>query len=146
MKSTKVKEVNIMAKHILLGTHGRFGVELIKSAEMILGEMNDIKSFSLLPGMSIEEYMAKIEIELQRLPSGTLCIVDLFGGTPCNTFTALSKKYHNIVVTGLNLPMLLEIYMKKNEISELELAELALKIVGDSGRNTTAILKGENNG
>lgn len=52
----------------------------------------------------------------------TLCLVDLFGGTPSNTFCALSRKYDNVVVTGLNLGILLEVYMNKDQMTVDELA------------------------
>ena len=45
-------------------THGRFGEEIVKSAEMIYDRLDDVKVFSLLPGMSPEEYNACIEKEL----------------------------------------------------------------------------------
>ena len=35
-----------MEKKILLGSHGRFAEELIKSAEMIVGELKNVRSFS----------------------------------------------------------------------------------------------------
>ena len=117
-----------MEKKILLGSHGRFAEELIKSAEMIVGELKNVRSFSLLPGMSLEEYMKEVDQELQREPERTLCLVDLFGGTPSNTFCALSRKYDNVVVTGLNLGMLLEVYMNKDLMTVDELAELAVKM------------------
>ena len=131
-----------MEKVILLGTHGRAGEELIKSAEMILGKMKNVRSFSLMPGMALEDYMRPIEECLQDLPGGTLCLVDLFGGTPSNTFCALSQKYGNVVVTGLNLAMLMEVYMNKDTLTDAELEELALTALSESGKNATKILKG----
>ena len=130
-----------MEKKILLGSHGRFAEELIKSAEMIVGELKNVRSFSLLPGMSLEEYMKEVDQELQREPERTLCLVYLFGGTPSNTFCALSRKYDNVVVTGLNLGMLLEVYMNKDLMTVDELAELAVKIAQESSKNATEILK-----
>ena len=41
---------------IFVCTHGKFGEELIKSAEMIAGKSENVYSFSLLPGMPPEEY------------------------------------------------------------------------------------------
>lgn len=67
--------------------------------------------------------------------------MDLFGGTPSNTFCALSRKYDNVVVTGLNLGMLLEVYMNKDLMTVDELAELAVKIAQESSKNATEILK-----
>ena len=129
-----------MEKMILLGTHGRFGEELIKSAELILGEMKDVRSFSLLPGMALEDYIPSVAETLGKLPKGTLCLGDLFGGTPCNAFCALSREYGNAVVTGLNLAMLMEVYMNKDQLSNQELADLAVSTLKESGKNATRIL------
>ena len=41
--------------NIIIGTHGRFGEEIIKSAEMIVGKMENVRAVSLLPEMSFEE-------------------------------------------------------------------------------------------
>lgn len=130
-----------MEKMILLGTHGRFGEELIKSAELILGEMKNVRSFSLLPGMALEDYVPSVKETLQGLPKGALCLVDLFGGTPCNAFCALSREYGNVVVTGLNLAMLMEVYMNMDQLSNQELAELAVSTLKESGKNATKILE-----
>ena len=43
--------------NIVIGTHGRFGEELVKSASMIAGDMSHVKTCSLLPEYSFEEYM-----------------------------------------------------------------------------------------
>ena len=55
-----------MENMILLGTHGRFGEELIRSAELILGEMKNVRSFSLLPGMALEDYLPPAAEALDR--------------------------------------------------------------------------------
>lgn len=132
-----------MERKILLGSHGRFAEELVRSAEMIIGELKNVRSFSLMPGMSLEDYMKEVDQELADLPERTLCLVDLFGGTPSNVFCALSRKYENVVVTGLNLGILLEVYMNKALMSVDELADLAVRTARESSRNATDILKEE---
>ena len=47
-------------KKIIIGTHGKFGEELIKSAEMIIGNLENIKVFSLSSDMLPEEYYNNI--------------------------------------------------------------------------------------
>lgn len=114
-----------MAKlNIVVGTHGRFGEELIKSAEMIVGNMGNVKSVSLLPGMSFEEFMYQADSVLSKLEGPILALVDLYGGTPCNVLTALTRKYHHNVITGLNLPMLIELYMRTNDSETLDMDEI----------------------
>lgn len=106
--------------NIVIGTHGKFGEELVKSAEMIAGEMTNVECCSLLPEYSFEDYMHKVDETLSKKEGFTLVLVDLYGGTPCNVFTVLSKKYHYNVLTGLNLPLLIDLYLKLTNIEEVD--------------------------
>lgn len=106
--------------NIVIGTHGRFGEELVKSAQMIAGSMDHVKTCSLLPEYSFEDYMKVVDQTLAGLEGYTIVLVDLYGGTPCNTFTVMSKKYHYQVLTGLNLPMLIDLYLKLSNLDEID--------------------------
>lgn len=129
-----------MDKMIIIGTHGRFGEELIQSAEMIIGKMDCVKCCSLTKDMSFEDYRSSVEELMMDYSGEILCLVDLFGGTPSNVISVLSKKYHAQVITGLNLPMLIEVYMNLADMSAEELAELALQTLNESGKNVNMIL------
>ncbi len=122
-------------KYLIIGTHGKFGEELVKSAEMIIGKMNNVYVFSLLPHMSMQDYLIDIEKAMVNMPKETLCLVDLFGGTPSNTFAALSKKYNNHVVSGVNLAMLLEVYMNMSAMDSEQLCTCAVSTGKDSCLN-----------
>ena len=115
--------------NIVIGTHGRFGEELVKSASMIAGDMSHVKTCSLLPEYSFEDYMKAATELLDGLDDAfTIVLVDLYGGTPCNTFTVLSQKYHYDVLTGLNLPVLIDLYLKLSNASDID----AKKIVQET--------------
>ncbi|MEG0330623.1 MAG: PTS sugar transporter subunit IIA [Longicatena sp.] len=129
-------------RKILVGTHGCFGEELLKSAAMIIGNVDDAIAFSLVPGMPMEDYMILIDEKLETLPEETICLVDLYGGTPSTTFTLLSEKNKNIVITGLNLAMFIEVYSQKDTLSTEELAQCAIDTLVMSGRNVTKELRG----
>lgn len=43
--------------NIVIGTHGRFGEELVNSARMIAGALENVQCCSLLPEYSFEDYM-----------------------------------------------------------------------------------------
>lgn len=121
-----------MAKlNIVIGTHGKFGEELIKSAEMIAGKMDNVQAVSLLPMMSLEEFMQTVDTLLNTLEGPTLALVDLYGGTPCNVFTALTKKYNHNVITGLNLPMLLNLYINVSGEETLDMDEIINNCIKD---------------
>lgn len=122
-----------MKKKIILCTHGRFGEEILESAKMIVGELNDVLTFSLLPGMSPETLMEQVE-SITKQEEEYICLVDLFGGTPCVTLSSMTRKYKIVVITGLNLAMLLEVYMALETSSLSELSNLAIKTLVNSGR------------
>lgn len=107
--------------NIVIGTHGRFGEELVNSARMIAGALEQVECCSLLPEYSFEEYMRFVDETLSKKEGFTIVLVDLFGGTPSNVFTVLSKKYNYQVVTGCNLPMLIDLYIKLSNMDEKEL-------------------------
>lgn len=110
--------------------HGEMAIETLKSAEMIMGPLEDVKAIPFYSNESREQLMDKIEKELhQQGENDYLFIVDLKGGTPFNVSLLLSNKYNITVVTGLNLPILLEaITITENTDSLDELAEALVEV------------------
>jgi mannose/fructose-specific phosphotransferase system component IIA len=77
---------------------------------MIVGDLKNVKAISLLPGEPPEELKNVIEEELKEIPGNALILTDLFGGTPSNVSSVFAKQGYQ-VLTGVNLPMLLETEM-----------------------------------
>ena len=48
-----------MLNKVLIITHGLFGIELKKSAEMIMGEQENVEALGLIPGQSVDELHAQ---------------------------------------------------------------------------------------
>lgn len=101
-----------MEAYVYILNHGRFGEELIKSAELITGKIDRIKAFSLLPGMSIEEFLGNVQSNLEE-DSPKIVLCDLYGGTPSNVAMMLSKQYGFRIVCGVNLPMLIDLVISR---------------------------------
>ena len=96
---------------IIVGTHGRFAEELVKSCEMICGEQKNVRAVTLVPGEGPDDVVRKYEAAIKELDCdhGVLFLNDLFGGSPYNAACRLvinNKAYG--IVTGVNLPMLIE--------------------------------------
>lgn len=96
-------------------THGKFAAGIKNSAEMIMGEIPNFAVLGLFEGEVIEEFQSKAFDLVQQIDNGdgVLVFVDMFGATPFNTIAAIrdSLMEHKIkcgIVTGLNLPMLVE--------------------------------------
>ena len=138
---------------LLICTHGDFGAEIIRSAAMIVGEPKDVRSVSLLPGMDPFTYRQEIVRVLEEAKDKNIfCMVDLFGGTPCNMAASLLKERKMQIVSGLNLAMLLEVMIQREEAAFDELTAVALKALGSSGFDVgrrldeLRLMKGERNG
>jgi PTS system mannose-specific IIA component/PTS system mannose-specific IIB component len=114
---------------LIISTHGKFSEELVKSSEMIFGSQTNVGVVTFKPGEGIdnlvEKYNSLINNELD-CKDGVLFMVDLFGGSPFNAASVLALKNKNMeIVSGVNLPMLLEVFGSKDFSSLSELVEIA---------------------
>jgi PTS system mannose-specific IIA component len=114
-------------KHIFIITHGEFGKYLIKSAELILGQQKGVKAISIEPGKTPEELLNEIKTEIDKLEDSSeiLFFTDIIGGTPFNSIIPFLKEENHECVTGVNLPMLLEVLTNVNNMNLKKLAVLA---------------------
>ena len=96
---------------IIVAAHGESAPALLKTASMILGNLDNVYPVTFLPGQGpedlIEEYT---RIVAEAGSEETLILVDLFGGSPYNAGARFAAEHENIdVVAGVNVPMLIEV-------------------------------------
>jgi PTS system mannose-specific IIA component len=124
---------------IIIVSHGNLGQEMLKSAEMIMGEQDNIETISLEVGQSFEafiETVRKTVDELVESGTETLMLVDLYGGTPANTVAATTRGKPIYALTGANLPILLEALARRSA----DPAEDLIETLRDLGRESIRIL------
>lgn len=104
---------------VLIITHGNLGNELIKAAELIKGKLEGVGSVSVDQTKGMEDIKKEISTAIKKLNrgQGVLILTDLFGGTPSNISLSFLKEGTLEVVTGVNLPMLLKLYDKRQEMN-----------------------------
>ena len=98
---------------IFIINHGEFGKALIESAELIAGPLDDIYAFSLKKGMSLEDLIELVEDKL-KTEKNVIILTDLFGGTPNNVAVYLQNKYQFPLISGVNLPILLNLVLSRD--------------------------------
>ena len=105
---------------VLIVTHGNLGSELVKAAEMIKGQLNGVLSVSIDSERGVEDIKKEITGALKKVDTGegVLILTDLFGGTPSNISLSFMKQGKVEVVTGVNLPMLLKLEIRKDKTLE----------------------------
>ena len=104
---------------IVILNHGKFGEELIHSAELIVGQTTNVKAISLLQGTAIEEYYEIVKHALLELEGEAIVLTDMFGGTPSNIALMLQKERRIRILCGVNLPMLLELLVSREVVQPI---------------------------
>lgn len=111
---------------MILVSHGRFAEAALNSAKMIVGQVVNVRAYSLMEDKSIDDLEREIKEgyeELSKEYDIVLCICDIYGGTPFNAISrCLLNGMNMIAYTGLNLAMLIDL-MLVGEIKEDELHE-----------------------
>ncbi|EGF8359275.1 hypothetical protein IDG34_002637 [Escherichia coli] len=99
---------------IVIGTHGWAAEQLLKTAEMLLGEQENVGWIDFVPGENAETLIEKYNAQLAKLDTtkGVLFLVDTWGGSPFNAASRIVvDKEHYEVIAGVNIPMLVETLM-----------------------------------
>lgn len=122
---------------VLLLSHSDLCKSFIDTAEKIMGKVSTNISYIALPyGTDLNKYQSSIEREvINSKEDGILILTDLFGGSPFMIASRVYEKCCNQVsieiVTGVNLPMVLEIASNVEKKSSSELKEIAMNVGTD---------------
>lgn len=110
-------------------SHGEVAQEMLHSCEMIVGKLVHVNALSLIPGMSVETFLAKAKEVLQKNEGETLILSDLYGGTPSNVALMLTRVCNAQAITGLNLAMLIEAVMMREYEKKSKLIEIIPQLI-----------------
>lgn len=112
---------------IVLVSHGALADGLIAAAQMIMGPQAAVEAVGLSPAENMDEFLEKLKRAAATVEQGqgVLVLADLFGGSPGNTAAYLAQAGTE-VVTGMNLPMLLEVLGSRDEQGPEDLARAAM--------------------
>lgn len=119
---------------ILIVSHGMMAEGIKDSVNLIMGAAEGIETSSLVAGQDFDSLKEDILLKVEKLNNGkgVLLFVDLFGASPHNAsifnYPELKEKNINIrVITGMNLPMILETSAMRSYSSLDELADTAIQ-------------------
>ncbi len=114
---------------IVIASHGGLARALLSSAEMIVGAQDNVATVCLEAQDSPESFQAALSATIEQADRGTgvVALIDLFGGTPGNAAALCLGEREIPIVSGVNLPMLLEVLLSRTALSPEALAALALE-------------------
>lgn len=111
---------------LVVVSHGTFSKGLTESAELIMGEQENVTAIGFNLGDNIEELRAKVRnavTEARDRGDEVLVLTDIKSGSPFNVTVAAMCEMKFKHITGINLPTYLEIlgvrdFMTLDEIME----------------------------
>lgn len=111
----------------LLVMHADLSAALLRAAEQVTGPIEGVDSLSNT-GLSRAELEREIELRVARWPAGGLVFADFWGGS-CHQCGASAARGRGevVVVTGVNLPTLIDFLHNRDKYGVDELAERLLK-------------------
>src|SRR5665647_3829215 len=108
---------------LVLVTHAGLATALKQSAEMIVGTIEGCTAVEVAPNERADDIMARVVAAVESVQAdGAIILTDLFGGTPSNMAMSFLKEGCIEVVTGVNLPLLIEFCSRRRQMSVTELA------------------------
>lgn len=116
---------------LILAAHGKLAQEVLNSANMVFGQIDRLDTVEFVPGENTENLKAKYQeiIKQYDQKEEILFLVDLFGGSPYNAaFETVIQEERMDVITGLSLPMLIDVVGIREMNQGLKAAEVYAKL------------------
>ncbi|AAP95673.1 PTS mannose transporter subunit IIAB [[Haemophilus] ducreyi] len=117
---------------IIIATHGVAAEQLLNTCEILIGKQTDVAYIDFVAGENADTIMTKYQEKLANQLAecdALLFLVDTWGGSPFNAANRLINGKANMnIITGVNVPMLVETFMARDDgLSLAELVEIALE-------------------
>ena len=118
-------------------THGKMAEGIFDSVDMVLGDTENVKTNELKRGQDIDQFKEEVLKTSNELATdeGVLIFVDMFGASPYNTSLMNSRDIETTdykVITGVNLPLVIEAISSRNSMSLDELYKHILDLGSSS--------------
>ncbi|MFV0555508.1 MAG: PTS sugar transporter subunit IIB, partial [Lactovum sp.] len=116
-----------MSIGIVIASHGEFAAGIKQSASMIFGEQEKVETITFLNGQTPDGLHQQFVDAIATFDASdeVLILADLWGGSPFNqASTVLSEQTGRkiAIITGLNLPMIIQAYTERMVGSSLDVA------------------------
>ena len=121
---------------IILASHGQFAAGIKQSGQMIFGEQEKVEAVTFMPDEGPDDLHKHLEDAIAKFDPDdeVLFLIDLWGGSPFNQANSIYEEHKDkwAIVTGLNLPMLIEAYGSRLSMDSAQ--DIAAHLL-DAGRD-----------
>lgn len=105
---------------IIIISHGILADGLLESSKLLCGTNDGVISVKLEPIDSPDKFHKKLEDAIEKVDGGEgiIILADILGGTPANQSVLLQEHRDDIeVITGVNMPLLIEAITMREQMS-----------------------------
>jgi PTS system mannose-specific IIA component len=123
---------------VVVVSHGQMAEGMLDAARMIVGEQERLLAVALRETDGIESLTERVAAAVEQVDAGdgVLVLVDVFGASPFNASARVAmQRGHVEVLTGMSLPMLLELAVQR-EGQNLDALTKIARDAGGSGIRT----------
>lgn len=124
---------------VILTGHGSFATGLYQAVIQIIGAQAQFSAVNFPDGMSCEQLEQQLTASLKECDKGdgVIFLTDIIGGSPFQLSAMLSSQFKHIeVISGINMPLLLEILLQRDE---LDIQTLRLKLVENAQNSISSL-------
>lgn len=113
---------------LVVVTHAGLATSLIAASNMITGSSEGCEAVELHVDDPADGLVGRIAEALKTVGSdGAIIMTDMFGGTPSNAAMSFLEEGKVEVVTGVNLPMMVEFFSRRERMSLEDLCASLLR-------------------
>ncbi|WP_413527602.1 PTS sugar transporter subunit IIA [Marinilactibacillus psychrotolerans] len=105
-------------KHYIIATHGNFAKGIYESIKIVVGEQENVHIVNAFVETNDIEPIIKELIESIPEEEELIICTDIFGGSVNNEFMKYIDRDNYFLITGTNLPLLMQLFLSKDEDTE----------------------------
>lgn len=126
-----------MSIGIIIASHGEFAAGIHQSGSMIFGEQEKVQVVTFMPNEGLDDLYAKFNNAVAAFDAEdeVLVLADLWSGSPFNQASRVmgenpERKF--AIITGLNLPMLIQAYTERLMDAAAGVEKVAANIIKEA--------------
>ena len=122
---------------IIIASHGEFAAGIHQSGSMIFGEQEKVQVVTFMPNEGPDDLHAKITSAIAQFDADDeiLVLADLWSGSPFNQASRVAGENPDrkiAIITGLNLPMLIQAYTERMMDASAGVEQIAANIIKEA--------------
>ncbi|VTS21485.1 PTS sugar transporter subunit IIB [Streptococcus pseudoporcinus] len=129
---------------IIIASHGKFAEGIHQSGSMIFGEQEKVQVVTFMPNEGPDDLYAHFNNAIAQFDTDdeVLVLADLWSGSPFNQASCVmgeNPERKMAIITGLNLPMLIQAYTERMMDANAGVEQVAANIIKESKEGVKAL-------